>query len=103
MDVLGVPLEMLAKPEGQIILGIVVIVSLVLFVKDELKKQNLACEKRSQEERNEYKLQLELQKNEHTKEITALRLELKECTDRMFKLTQELYLLKGQQHLEATL
>jgi hypothetical protein len=69
-----------------------------LFVKDELKKQNLACEKRSQDERSEYKQQLQSQKDEHTKEITALRLELKECTDRMLKLTEELYLLKGQQH-----
>jgi hypothetical protein len=98
MEILGVPIELLSTPQGIIVLAIVIIVSLVLFVKDELKKQNIACEKRSIEERNEYKQQLHSQEEKHTKEITGLRLELKECTDRLIKLTEELYLLKGQQH-----
>ena len=98
INVLGVPLDLLAKPEGLGILAIVSIVGLVLFVKNELKNQNIACEKRSQEERETYRLESQRQKDEHTKEITALRLELKECNQLIMALTKELYELKGQKN-----
>jgi hypothetical protein len=108
MDVLGVPVELLVKPEGQAILGLVIIVSLVLFVKNELKAQNLACENRSKEERLEHAKEMALKRQEHIAEMSeqrrlhsieteGLRADLRVLTQQLLDLTKELYKFKGKQ------